>query len=640
MKEVISQEVIEGFLNGGDDEMYIVGVEYDYPTNTIYKIIQDPEKGKIVKSDSFTPFMWVGDLSGLGFYNNSKSIQKKRMGEFGILIEKLDTHGDERLESGMKYLVKSLKSYTDLISFFRMGGINPWDEKYRQHFTVLSPVEQYLIQTKKRLFKGIDEYSGVNRFVFDIETTGLDPETCVIILIGVKDNRGLNITIPAFGEDGEKKCIERFFQYIRDLKPTIIAGYNSAFFDWPFILKRAQILGVDVDGMTQIFTSQGMKEKEGMLKLANEVEPYKQHVIWGFNIIDIAHSVRRAQAINSEIKSWGLKYITTYLEKEKPNRVYVEGSKISKIYLDNESYYVNPKTGGYKQIGEPGTEDLLKKYPDVSFISCDYKKMNEIDNQVHSIGYVKNDDVLYKKLESFHPHIDYLNNLNYYCLGHGRCFKNLKEIDFKIKDFDAGAEDSYHTMYSNAFGKWLHVPRNLYRWSYRTDSESHSSVKSNFNANFDIGYEECKNNPHEPIYDYNECYKEFNSLIFFDINTLNNISIISPRLSKNQENKIKEVYIDKNIQFNKYSGFEQYAIVLNYFESEDGLCEVLDKLKSLNNKTHIKMYYLNENIHLTNTSRDVFMNEKLNKFLSIINKHFSNFSYYCYFRHLIFTVVY
>lgn len=284
--------------------------------------------------------------------------------------------------------------------------------------------------------------------------------------------------------------------------------------------------------------------------------------------------------------------------------------------------------------------NLLKKYPDVSFISCDYKKMNEIDNQVHSIGYVKNDDVLYKKLESFHPHIDYLNNLNYYCLGHGRCFKNLKEIDFKIKDFDAGAEDSYHTMYSNAFGKWLHVPRNLYRWSYRTDSESHSSVKSNFNANFDIGYEECKNNPHEPIYDYNECYKEFNSLIFFDINTLNNISIISPRLSKNQENKIKEVYIDKNIQFNKYSGFEQYAIVLNYFESEDGLCEVLDKLKSLNNKTHIKMYYLNENIHLTNTSRDVFMNEKLNKFLSIINKHFSNFSYYCYFRHLIFTVVY
>ena len=363
MKEVISQEVIESFLNGGDPEEFIVGVEYDYPSNTIYKIIQDPIQGKIIKTDTFTPFIWVGDLSGLNFYGGSKSVQKRRMGEFGILIEKLETQGNERLENGMTHLVKSIKSYTDLISFFRMGGLNPWDEKYRQYFTVLNPVEQYLIQKKKRLFKGVDEYSGVNRFVFDIETTGLDPETCVIILIGVKDNRGLNETIAAFGEDGEKKCIERFFKYIKDLKPTIVAGYNSAFFDWPFILKRAEILGVDVDGLTQIFTSQGMKEKEGILKLANEVEPYKQHVIWGFNIIDIAHSVRRAQAINSEIKSWGLKYITTYLEKDKPNRIYVDGGKISKIYLDNESYYVNPKTGGYKQIGEPGTEDLLKKFP-------------------------------------------------------------------------------------------------------------------------------------------------------------------------------------------------------------------------------------------------------------------------------------
>jgi len=364
MQEVISQEVIESFLNGGDDEMYIVGVEYDYPTNTIYKIIQDPEKGKIVKPDtSFTPFIWVGDLSGMNFYNESKSLQKKRMGEYGIVIDKLETYGNDRLEAGMKFLVKSIKSYTDLISFFRQGGLNPWDEKCRHLFTVLNPVEQYLIQKKKRLFKGIDEYSGVHRFVFDIETTGLNPEKCEIILIGVKDNRGLQKTLPAFGVDGEKTCIEEFFKIIRELKPTIISGYNSASFDWPFILKRAQILGVDVDGLTQIFTSQGMKEKEGMLKLANEVEPYSQHVIWGFNIIDIAHSVRRAQAINSEIKSWGLKYITKYLEKEKPNRVYVEGSKISKIYLENESYYTNPKTGNYKQIGEPGTENLLEKYP-------------------------------------------------------------------------------------------------------------------------------------------------------------------------------------------------------------------------------------------------------------------------------------
>jgi DNA polymerase elongation subunit (family B) len=363
MTEVISQETIEGFLNGWDPEEFIVGVEYDYRTNKIYKIIQDPEKGKIVKQDTIVPFLWVGDLTGFNFYQNNKVLQKKKMGEYGILIDKLETHGNERLELGMTHLVKCMKGYTELINFFKQGGIDPWGEKTKQLFTILNPSEQYLIQKKKRLFKGIEEYSGVHRFVFDIETTGLDPETCNIILIGVKDNRGMTETISAFGEDGEKKCIERFFNTIRELKPTIIGGYNSAFFDWPFILKRAEILDVDVSSLTQILTSHGIKEKKGMLKLANEQEDYTQHVIWGFNIIDIAHSVRRAQAINSEIKSWGLKYITKYLEKEKENRVYVDGAWISKIYLDNESYYINPKTGKYKKIGDVGTEGLLEKYP-------------------------------------------------------------------------------------------------------------------------------------------------------------------------------------------------------------------------------------------------------------------------------------
>ena len=100
-----------------------------------------------------------------------------------------------------------------------------------------------------------------------------------------------------------------------------------------------------------------------MLKLASEVEPYNQFLLWGFNIIDTSHAVRRAQAINSEIKSWGLKYITKYLEKEKPNRVYVDPAYISKIYLENESYYMNPKSGGFRKIGDPGTENLLEKFP-------------------------------------------------------------------------------------------------------------------------------------------------------------------------------------------------------------------------------------------------------------------------------------
>jgi len=359
----ISQEIIENFLNGADPEEFIVGIEYDYPTNKIFKIIQDPVRGKIIKEDKLVPFLWVNDLTGLDFYQNNKSLQKKKMAEFGILIENLDTHNNERLEKGQRFLVKSLKGYSHLMNFFKQGGIDPWGEKHKKYFTILTPVEQFLIQKKKRFFKGLENYSDVHRLVFDIETTGLDPEKDEIILIGIKDNRGFKKIISPYDEGGEGNCIIKFFEIIKEVNPTIIGGYNSASFDFPFIIKRAEINKVNYKKYTQLYTLDGIKTKDGVLKLASEVEPYTQFVLWGFNIIDISHAVRRAQAINSEIKSWGLKYITKYLGKEKPNRVYVDGAFISSIYKDPIKYYINPKTGKFKRIDEPGTENLLDRYP-------------------------------------------------------------------------------------------------------------------------------------------------------------------------------------------------------------------------------------------------------------------------------------
>ena len=55
-----------------------------------------------------------------------------------------------------------------------------------------------------------------------------------------------------------------------------------------------------------------IRRKDSMLKLGGESENYKQTYMWGYNILDISHSVRRAQAINSNIKKWNLKYITQY----------------------------------------------------------------------------------------------------------------------------------------------------------------------------------------------------------------------------------------------------------------------------------------------------------------------------------------
>ncbi|CCD25732.1 DNA polymerase epsilon catalytic subunit NDAI_0F04140 [Naumovozyma dairenensis CBS 421] len=49
-----------------------------------------------------------------------------------------------------------------------------------------------------------------------------------------------------FNEDDEKALLERFFEHIREVRPTVISTFNGDFFDWPFVETRAKIHGLDM----------------------------------------------------------------------------------------------------------------------------------------------------------------------------------------------------------------------------------------------------------------------------------------------------------------------------------------------------------------------------------------------------------
>ncbi|KAH3960225.1 DNA polymerase epsilon catalytic subunit [Parastagonospora nodorum] len=49
-----------------------------------------------------------------------------------------------------------------------------------------------------------------------------------------------------FNEPDEKALIERFFEHIKEAKPTVMVTYNGDFFDWPFVEARASVLGIDM----------------------------------------------------------------------------------------------------------------------------------------------------------------------------------------------------------------------------------------------------------------------------------------------------------------------------------------------------------------------------------------------------------
>ena len=365
---MISNEEIESFLHGNDPEEFIVAIEFDYASNSIFKIKEIPGKGKEIRKDNFIPFAWVGDLRGIGFYGDSKESQKTAMTKYSIIIDKLETHGNERLQKGMTYMVKSLKGYRELIQFFRDGGCDPWGEKTKDKVMILPPVEQYLISKEKRLFKGFENYEEVTRMVYDLETTSLEPKDGRIFMIGIKTNKGYHRVIECIDESEEKNAIIEFFKVIDELKPSIIGGYNSANFDWHWIFERCNILGIDPRKVCKSLHPQhSFTRKDSMLKLANEVETYTQTSIWGYNVIDIIHAVRRAQAINSSIKAAGLKYITKFINAEAPDRVYIDHLNIGKMYTNKEEFWLNTQNGNYKKATE--YQDLDIKFPGV------YKKI-------------------------------------------------------------------------------------------------------------------------------------------------------------------------------------------------------------------------------------------------------------------------
>ena len=364
---MISQEEIKSFLEGNDPEEHIVAIEYDYVSDHIFKIKEVPGKGKSINRDTFIAFAWVGDLHGLNFYSGSKEQQKEAMTKYGIIIDKLRTDGNERLENGLTFLVKSLKGYRTLIQFFRDGGIDPWGENAKDRIMLLSPVEQYLVSKEKRLFKGFDEYNDITRLVFDLETTALEPKDGRIFMIGIKTNKGFMKVIECKDPDEERRGLVEFFRTIDDIKPSIISGYNSANFDWFWIFERCKALNLDIKKIaTPMIPNKTISQRESMLKLANEVEMFNQVKMWGYNVIDIIHSVRRAQAINSNIKEAGLKYITKFIEAESADRIYIDHTKIGSMYAEKEEYWLNTQNGNYKKVGlDPKIDEVCVRRGDI-----------------------------------------------------------------------------------------------------------------------------------------------------------------------------------------------------------------------------------------------------------------------------------
>lgn len=389
-------EDIKLFLEGHDEEKYITSIELHQTddwsvdeTNKVYIVIDDPKKGKKIKIQKFTPFCWTKSLRGSGFYGDDIDTIRKAAKAFGISTEKLETGGNEKLENGYNFLVKTTGTYRDLINFFKRGGLDPWSKENRL-VLMIPPVEQFMIQTGKRLFKGYEDYTEVHKLTFDIETTSLEAKDGHCFMIGVKDNRGFIKILTAYdehgnySEDGERKMYEDFFELIHEIDPTIIIGYNSENFDWTYIFDRMYILGqtdinivrsrktgrvtsinIDTDIIKTKHPMVKCYRKPSTLKLGAETEDYLQTTMWGYNVMDTYHRIRQAMALNSNLLNGRLKYIAKEAGVERENRVYIDGNILGTMWVENKNFNYNPTSGQWYDLdGEKPEPKNIDGYED------------------------------------------------------------------------------------------------------------------------------------------------------------------------------------------------------------------------------------------------------------------------------------
>ena len=365
MKEITratraSQEEVDRFLKGSDPQERIIKIECSYKDARATVIHRDRGGVKHYDKQDFYPFCWAKQDAGRMMFKGDRNILKMRLQDYGIGVKALTVANPEgevhqRMADGYRVMFYAERpmSMSAFSKFFDDAGV-PLKPKEgqagygRRLYITVAPAEQFMISTGKRLFKGYESYDDLVRLSFDLETEGLDPSTDAISQIGIRTNKGFEKILTIEGDGDEKKAnemagIREFFDYIADIDPDIVTGYNTENFDWNFMDVRSGViewsdLGA-VSKRPNLPNGCYKSQREAILKLGGEVEKYYPTVMWGKHITDCLFSVRRAQALDSNMKKANLKYVTKYSKIAKKNRVYLPGNIINQTWLDNEPHY-------------------------------------------------------------------------------------------------------------------------------------------------------------------------------------------------------------------------------------------------------------------------------------------------------------
>jgi len=194
------------------------------------------------------------------------------------------------------------------------------------------PTDQYLTLTGRNLFRGMD-FDDIVRMQIDIETTGFDARSnrAEILVVALSTNRGRREVLDV-ADLGEAGVLQTLTERIQQIDPDVIEGHNLFNFDLPFLIERARQHGV-----TLAWGRDGSPPRIGgtqRFKAGARTIPYQAVSIFGRHIVDTYQQIQRYDTAN-ELESYGLKQSIDALGLTHPDRVFIPGDEIGRVYAED-----------------------------------------------------------------------------------------------------------------------------------------------------------------------------------------------------------------------------------------------------------------------------------------------------------------
>ncbi|MFN8540826.1 MAG: 3'-5' exonuclease, partial [Thermomicrobiales bacterium] len=209
-------------------------------------------------------------------------------------------------------------------------------------------MEQYLALSGRTLFKGM-VYDDLVRLQLDIETTTLDatlPQARAL-LVTVSSNRGAEEAFGRNGED-ERTILLQLNEAIAAIDPDIIEGHNIFNFDLPYLLARAEAVGVPLSwGRDNSRLAVGGTQR---CKVGARSLPFTPHYAFGRHFLDTYQQIQRYDTAGT-MNSYGLKESIAALGLTRPERTFVRGEALAETWETDRDRVVAYALDDIRDVG-------------------------------------------------------------------------------------------------------------------------------------------------------------------------------------------------------------------------------------------------------------------------------------------------